>query len=63
MKQFAESFPEDISEIAVSQIPWGNNIVLLQKINHSQERLWYAAFIAPNEFLLYIEEMLLKWFE
>lgn len=28
---------------AVSELPWGHNIVLMQKIKDSAERLWYAA--------------------
>jgi predicted nuclease of restriction endonuclease-like (RecB) superfamily len=27
---------------AVSEIPWGHNIVLLQQLEHAQDRLWYA---------------------
>ena len=27
---------------AVSEIPWGHNIVLLQRLETSEERLWYA---------------------
>jgi len=39
MKQFAESYPRGISETAVSQIPWGHNIVLLQKVTDPKIRL------------------------
>jgi predicted nuclease of restriction endonuclease-like (RecB) superfamily len=60
MKQFAESYPEDISETAVSQIPWGRNIALLQKINHPQERLWYAEQTIENG---WSRSMLINWIE
>jgi predicted nuclease of restriction endonuclease-like (RecB) superfamily len=28
--------------LAVSEIPWGHNIVLLQQLKTPEERLWYA---------------------
>lgn len=37
MRQFAESYPDGIGETAVSQIPWGHNMVLLQKVNNTKE--------------------------
>ena len=58
MKQFAESYPTGISETAVSQIPWGHNIVLLQKINDPQIRLWYAEQTIENG---WSRSMLMTW--
>jgi len=42
MRQFAQCYPKDIYETAVSQIPWGHNIVLMQRLDSYEERLWYA---------------------
>lgn len=33
MRQFADYYPDGIYETAVSQIPWGHNIILMQKIS------------------------------
>lgn len=35
--------PEQFVTQAVSQIPWGHNIVIFQKLKDEQTRLWYAA--------------------
>ncbi|OGN64662.1 MAG: hypothetical protein A3E80_02170 [Chlamydiae bacterium RIFCSPHIGHO2_12_FULL_49_9] len=48
MRQFAESYPEGICETAVSQIPWGHNIVLMQRLDSYEERLWYAEQTIKN---------------
>ena len=42
MRQFADSYPEGIRETAVSLIPWGHNIILMQKVQEKEKRLWYA---------------------
>jgi len=43
MRHFAESWPElEFGQQPVAQIPWGHNILLLQKLNLKDERLWYA---------------------
>lgn len=43
MVQFAKEYPEfSISQQVVGQIPWGHNILLLQKLNSIEDRLWYA---------------------
>lgn len=43
MVQFAKEYPEfAISQQVVGQIPWGHNILLLQKLETLQDRLWYA---------------------
>ncbi|MGF1827526.1 PDDEXK nuclease domain-containing protein [Vibrio splendidus] len=43
MRQFADAWPVDeIGKQAVSLIPWGHNIALLQKLKTESERLWYA---------------------
>lgn len=43
MRAFAEAYPEkEIVKQVVSQIPWGHNIRILQKVKKTEERLWYA---------------------
>jgi len=60
MRQFAEGYPEGIQETAVSQIPWGHNIVLLQKLTSTKERLWYAEQTIINS---WSRSMLTNWIE
>jgi predicted nuclease of restriction endonuclease-like (RecB) superfamily len=44
MRAFAEAYPEEaIVQQAVGQLPWGHNVVLLDKVKDREERLWYAA--------------------
>jgi len=38
----AAPFQHPIVQRSVAQIPWGHNIVLMQKIKHLPTRLWYA---------------------
>jgi len=43
MVQFARSYPgNEIRQQPVAQIPWGHNIMLMQKLENTEERLWYA---------------------
>ncbi|MBI5346648.1 MAG: DUF1016 family protein [Chlamydiae bacterium] len=42
MRQFADSYPEGIRETAVSLIPWGHNVIIMQKLQNKEKRLWYA---------------------
>lgn len=44
MRAFYRAYPEEAEFAAqpVSQIPWGHNIILLQKIKDPAQRLWYA---------------------
>ncbi len=43
MVQFAKAYPDfTISQQPVGQIPWGHNILLLQKLTSIEERFWYA---------------------
>ncbi len=44
MRAFFLAYPESepFAAQAVSQIPWGHNVVLLQKLKDTQARLWYA---------------------
>lgn len=43
MVQFAKEYPDlPIGQQAVAQIPWGHNTLLMDKINDSSLRRWYA---------------------
>jgi predicted nuclease of restriction endonuclease-like (RecB) superfamily len=45
MRAFAEAWPREggaIGQQCVGQLPWGQNIVLLSKLDSRQARLWYA---------------------
>lgn len=42
MRQFAESFPDANWAAAAAQIPWGHNMLLLDKVDDSTKRLWYV---------------------
>jgi predicted nuclease of restriction endonuclease-like (RecB) superfamily len=42
MVHFAKEYPDfAIGQQAAAQIPWGHNILLLQKLTSLEERLWY----------------------
>lgn len=44
MRAFAAAWPEQsIVQRTVAQLTWGQNLALLEKLNTSQDRLWYAA--------------------
>ena len=45
MRAFHLAYPDETLFVTqpVSQIPWGHNIALLQKLKDQTERLWYAA--------------------
>ena len=58
MRQFAESYPNSNWATAVAQIPWGHNIILMQKIESSEERLWYAEQTIENG---WSRSMLMNW--
>lgn len=43
MRTFAEAWPDRaIVQEPLAQIPWSHNIALLEKLQTSEERLWYA---------------------
>ena len=48
MRQFADSYPDGIRETAVSLIPWGHNVILMQKVQEIDKRLWYAQQVIEN---------------
>lgn len=42
MRLFAQTYPNEISSQAVSQLPWGHISVLLHKVKDLPERNWYT---------------------
>ncbi|CAM0117629.1 YhcG family protein [Rhabdochlamydiaceae symbiont of Dictyostelium giganteum] len=42
MKRFAEYYSEVNFATAVAQIPWGHNILLMEKVDSFEKRVWYA---------------------
>lgn len=60
MRQFAESYPNENWATAVAQIPWGHNIILMQKLENPIERLWYAEQTIENG---WSRSMLTTWIE
>lgn len=44
MRAFAQAWPDaEFVQQAVAQLPWGHNLVLLDRLNTPAERCWYAA--------------------
>lgn len=44
MRAFAEAWPDaQFVQQAAAQLPWGHNLVLLDRLNTAQERRWYIA--------------------
>jgi predicted nuclease of restriction endonuclease-like (RecB) superfamily len=44
MRAFAEAWPDaEFVQQAAAQLPWGHNLVLLDRLNSTEERRWYAA--------------------
>ena len=60
MRQFAESFPEYNWAAAAAQIPWGHNMVILDKIEKQDQRLWYIQQTIENG---WSRSMLEMWIE
>lgn len=49
MRKFAETWPEEpIVQRLVAQLPWGTNIVLIDKLHSNEERVWYAQRTLAN---------------
>ena len=49
MAKVAETYPDrEFVQQVVAQIPWGHNIVLLDKISDMDERKWYIKKSAEN---------------
>ena len=49
MAKFAETYPNrEFVQQVVAQIPWGHNVVLLDKVSDTNEREWYIKKSAEN---------------
>lgn len=49
MAKFAETYPnQEFVQQVVAQIPWGHNIVLMDKVSDTDERNWYIKKSAEN---------------
>lgn len=50
MRAFYIAYPDQTAFVtqAVSQIPWGHNIVLIQKVKDVAARSWYAAQVLEH---------------
>ncbi len=61
MAQFAKEYPDFIiGQQVVGQIPWGHNILLLQKLNSIEDRFWYASKTIENG---WSRSVLLHWLD
>lgn len=61
MVQFAKEYPDfTISQQPVGQIPWGHNILLLQKLTTIEDRFWYANKTIENG---WSRNVLLHWLD
>lgn len=49
MKSFAQAWPDfPMLQRAVATLPWGHNVILLDKLSDPETRLWYAAAAVKN---------------
>jgi predicted nuclease of restriction endonuclease-like (RecB) superfamily len=49
MRAFAEAWPDaEFVQQAVAQLPWGHNLVLLDKLPNQETRRWYAAQVIEH---------------
>jgi predicted nuclease of restriction endonuclease-like (RecB) superfamily len=49
MRDFASAWPDpDIVQRLLPNLPWGQNVVLLDKLCDPQTRLWYASQCAKH---------------
>lgn len=48
MRKFAESYPDSNCATVVAQIPWGHNLVILEKVENNDQRLWYVQKCLEN---------------
>jgi predicted nuclease of restriction endonuclease-like (RecB) superfamily len=42
MRKFAETYPDPNYAAAAAQIPWGHNMVIMDKVENDEKRVWYV---------------------
>lgn len=60
MRQLAEAFPEENWAATAAQIPWGHNLLILDKVEGLEQRLWYIQKTIENG---WSRGMLENWIE
>lgn len=60
MRKFAETYSDKNVATAVAKIPWGHNIVILEKLQSNYQRLWYAKKTIENN---WSRASLVMWIE
>jgi len=60
MRKFADCYQESNWAAAAAQIPWGHNMVILDKIEDQDQRLWYVQQTIKNG---WSRSMLQLWIE
>ena len=48
MRKLAETYPDPNCATAVAQIPWGHNIIIMEKIDTNEKHLWYVQKCLEN---------------
>ena len=49
MRKFAEVYPDmEFVQQVVAQIPWGTNMILMEKLSDNESRKWYAQKVIEN---------------
>lgn len=60
MRKFAEIYSDPNYAAAAAQIPWGHNMVIMDKIENNDQRLWYIQKCLENG---WSRSVLLMWIE
>lgn len=60
MRKFAEIYPDLNFATAVAKLPWGHNIVLMEKLKKNDQRLWYVKQSLENN---WSRSVLSMWIE
>lgn len=61
MVKFSLEYPKkEIVQQLVAQIPWGHNLILMEKVRNQEERLWYVKKVIENS---WSRSMLALWID
>lgn len=61
MRQFADAYEDfEITQQVAAQIPWGHNLVLLDRLDNTQQRVWYAHKTLENGWSRNVLEIMIK---